>query len=140
MTADLIRVQWGQPRAVITWALVLIALTLFGVALQKIVIALVVGVLVLAVLVLLVFSRTRRTMRTAFRDGTVHTSAFGPETMTISGPIGTSEVRYTAFKRLWVERHSVILRRRDAAILHVIPIELVPDDARDLIERNMSNP
>lgn len=137
MTTDLMRVQFGQPRSLITWALMLVALTLFGVALEQILVALVVGVLLLAVLVLLMFARTRRAMRTAFRAGSVHTSAFGPETMTISGPIGTSVVRYTAFKRLWVGRHSIILRRRDAAILHVIPIELVPADAVGLIERNM---
>ncbi len=137
MTADLMRVQFGQPRTLITWALALVALTLFGAAAQQIVVALVVGVLLLTVLVLLVFSRTRRTMRAAFRAGSVHTSTFGPQTMTISGPIGTSEVRYAAFKRLWVGPHSIVLRRRDAAVLHVVPIELVPSEAVSLIERNM---
>lgn len=73
--------------------------------------------------------RTRRTFAKAFAPGSVHTNSFGPDSMKVTGPLGSSEFRYAGYQIVWTGKGAVVLRRRDPAILMVFPAVLFPPAA-----------
>lgn len=124
-----LRITLLRPRALVTWAGMLLVVVIFGVTQHQIGTAVTVVVAVFLAVIGMQAVRTRRTFSKVFAPGSVHTTSFGPDSMTSSGPLGSSEIRYAAYREIRTGRNAVVLRRRDAALFLVSPAPLFPPAA-----------
>jgi len=77
--------------------------------------------------------QARKTLTHIYPAGSIHTTSFGPDSMRMSGPFGTSDLRYELFSSIWSDASTVILRQRPTKAYNVIPAELVPPGGLELI-------
>lgn len=82
-----------------------------------------------------------RANRRALSEGTVLTASYAPASLTVSGPLGASEVRYEAITDVSANSRVVRLRLTGGGVL-AVPRALVPDDElarlRDHVTRSQN--
>jgi len=81
------------------------------------------GLVLTVVMHLLRPALVRRRMRAVYPPGTVIGARLTPDELWTSGPLGSSQVRYTAFQAIRVHDDVVLLRRRPRAWV-LAPVEL----------------
>ncbi len=140
MAAGVMRFRLSRPQVLIGWPLIVVAVVTFGITQDALIPVLIFLVLIFPVLTWVLYRQTRRTMRNFFAPGSVHATSFGSESMTITGPFGSSDIRYRLFKQIWLGSTVVVLRQRPTKIITVLPAELVPAEAMPLIRAGILTP
>lgn len=127
-----------RPKLLISWSVIVIALIVFGITQHQVISAVLFCMVVFPVIAFGQHRRNRKNFTGVFPAGSVHTTSFGASSMTASGPIGASEIRYQAFRQLWVRDQVVALRRRDVSTVNIFPAELFPPEAVALVRRGIA--
>lgn len=122
-----------------SWGLLIVFATVAGAVIGNLV-GLVVGAMVfLGVLTWLTYRASIRVYRRGFPVRSIHTSEFGADSMTVTGPLGSSEIRYVAFEKYWATPRALVLRMRGTAAVMTIPGELVPAGAVELLRAKLKS-
>ncbi len=127
----------NRPQNLASWGLLVVFAVVVGTSTGNLVGFVVGAVVFLGMLTVLTYRGSLRLGRRSFPVGSAHTSAFGPETMTVTGPLGSSEIRYVAFEKLWSSTGALVLRMHGTANVMVIPGELIPAGAVELVRSQL---
>ncbi len=122
-----------------SWGLLIVVATVVGAVSGNLVGWVVGAVVFLGMLTLLTYRASLRFCRRGFPVGSTHTSEFGVESMTVTGPLGSSEIRYVAFEKYWHTPRALVLRMRGTAAVMTIPGELVPAGAVELVRAKVKS-
>ncbi len=139
MASALMRYRLTRPRALIGFPVIAAAVVIFGITQDAVFTGIGVAVLVFPTVTYLMWRQARMMLTNIYPAGSVHTTSFGPGSMTMSGPFGTSDLRYELFSSIWSDTSTVILRQRPTKAYNVIPAELVPPGGLDLIRTAVSS-
>lgn len=140
IAAGFMRYRLSRPQVLFVWPIIVVVVLAFGVTQDAIVPSLLFIVLIFPILTWTIYRQTRKSMRNFFAPGTVHATSFGPTSMTITGPYGSSTIRYQLFKQIWIGSSVVLLRQRPTKIVNLVPAELVPAEAVPLIRAGIRTP
>jgi len=137
LSADYLRVSLRQPRVWISWGLIVVLVTIFGITQHQIVTAIAVAVLTLALIVWQLRRNVVRALKSSMPPGSVHTCRYSEESMASTGPLGYSEVRFSAFSSIWIGRRAVVLRQHGTRVVQILPVELMPPDKVALVRAGL---
>lgn len=129
-------VRMTRPKLIVGWLVILALLVTFSLV-ERLGPASLLYLLVFPSVALLLNLQTRRTFGKLYPPGSVYESSFGPDAMSISGPMGDSVIKYAAFRRIWQSPNGVVIHRRDVSTFHVLPAGLIPTEAVALIRSRM---
>lgn len=74
-----------------------------------------------------------RLFKRVYPEGSTHTSTFTGDSVIVTGPLGNGETRFAAFERTRITRHAVAVRLKGVGAILMIPAELVPPAALELL-------
>lgn len=92
----------------------------------------------IGVFVVVTYRGGRRVFEQTFLPGSEHTAAFGPDTMTMSGPVGSSLIRYDAIREVRVLRGPVAVSLASGRPTLMVPAELFPPEAVELVRSRLA--
>jgi len=140
MATSYMKYRMGRPQVLIGWPVVIGALLIWGVTQDAMIGALVTAAVLIPVVGLLMFRQVHAALRSIYPPGSVHNSAFGPDSMTLTGPLQHVDLDYASITQAWSDQAIVLLRRRTTKVVSVIPIELFPDGALGLVKSGSALP
>lgn len=139
MASGYLAIALTRPKVLVAWSVIVIVAIVFGITQHQLVLAVVFCLVMFPVVALGQYRQNRKNFTGAFPAGSVHTTSFGSNSMTISGPLGASEISYRAFRQLWVRPRVVVVRRRDVSMVNLFPAELFPPEAIALVRRGIES-
>jgi len=72
------------------------------------------------------FRSLGRVLGRLYPAGSLHWVTFGPDALTVAGPLGVSEMKFASFRHVWASGTAVIMRSAQSNIIHALPAQLVP--------------
>jgi hypothetical protein len=140
LATSLMRYRMTRPQVLIGWPVIVAALLIWGISQDSVVGALLTGLVLVPVVALLMFRQVRVALRKLYPSGSVHTTAFGSRSMTVTGPFHSAEIDYELFAQVWVDPTVVLLRQWPTKSVSVMPVELFPEGALALVRAGFVAP